>query len=267
MTANGTKEMVDRWLPGVPGKELEPIIDAALGREISSGKFDSRRSSEKLAANTFGYFFKKPRELPPLPRCEDAGWPAKALAIEREVRLPWRGGKHPWLDALITTQSALIGVESKRYEPFGGRSRKRRGRKLSDAYWRDEWGSRMEGYQIIRDKVSNDPNLFARLDATQLFKHALALRTQVHRPGKHHGLRPILYYVYAEPPVWPNGRAVNVAEINDHRREMDLFAAEVVGDEVKFVATSYRELLGAWGASDDPQIRAHTEAVATHFRP
>ena len=138
------KKMVDRWLPGVPGEELEPIIDAAPGREISSGKFDSRRSSARLAANTFGYFFKKPRELPPLPHCEDTGWPARALAIEKEVRFPWRGGKHPWLDILITTWSALIGVESKRYEPFDIKG----SNPLSDAYWRPVWGDRLKSIGI-----------------------------------------------------------------------------------------------------------------------
>ena len=257
--------MIDRWLPGVPGDELERIIDAAGGHEISKGRFDQPRSSARLAANTFGFFFKSPKELPPLPGCEHEEWPALSVEIEQSVRFPWSGGKHPWLDSLVTTPSALIGVECKRYEPFGGRSRKRRGSEISEAYWRDEWGSQMEGYQRIRDKVRDDQNLFARLDATQLFKHALALRTQVHRPGKHNGLRPVLYYVYAEPPVWPNGRTVNIAEINDHRREIELFAAEVAEVEVKFVATSYRELLGAWGANNDPKIRAHTEAVAAHF--
>lgn len=257
--------MIDRWLPGVPGEELEPIIDAAEGHEISKGTFDSPRSSARLAANTFGYFFKRPEDLLPLPGCDDMGWPARSLDIEKEVRFPWRGGKHPWLDSLVTTPSALIGVECKRYEPFGGRSRKQRGSEVSEAYWRDVWGSRMGGYQRIRDKVSRDPNLFARLGAAQLFKHALALRTQVHRAGKHSGLRPVLYYVYAEPTAWPDGRTVDVAEVDDHRREIELFEREVAGDEVRFVATSYRELLTAWQESNAPGVRNHAEAIIQCF--
>ena len=101
-------EMTDRFLPGVPGPEIERIFNAAAGNEIASGKFDSPESSAALAANAFGFFLKRPRDLPPLPDCGRVAWPARSLSLEATVRFPWSGGRHPVLDCLVTTPSALI---------------------------------------------------------------------------------------------------------------------------------------------------------------
>ena len=66
--------MIDRWLPSVPGQEIEEIFNAAPGNEIARGKFDHPESSAVLAANAFGFFFKRPQDLPPLPDCELVTW-------------------------------------------------------------------------------------------------------------------------------------------------------------------------------------------------
>lgn len=124
--------MTDRWLPGVPGREIERIFKAAPGNEIETGKFDNPESSAALAANAFGFFFKRPQDLPPLPDCEREVWPARSLSLEAMVFFPWSGGRHPVLDCLVITPSALIGIESKRIEPFRGKSPA----SFSDAYWR-----------------------------------------------------------------------------------------------------------------------------------
>ena len=110
-----------RFLPGVPGLQIEEILNAAKGDEIASGKIDSLESSAALAVNAFGFFLNRAENLPALPGCEEQVWPATSLALEKEVRFPWRGGNHPNLDVLITTPSALIGIESKRFEPFRDR--------------------------------------------------------------------------------------------------------------------------------------------------
>ncbi len=257
-----------RWLEDVPGEDLERLINAAPGREIATGKFDSPRSSARLAVNAFGYFFRNPCYLPPLPDCEDVEWPATSVNVEQSIRFPWQGGRHPWLDALISTPSALIGVESKRFEPFGRRSRNREGSAVSSTYWRAGWGDQMEGYQEVRNRIHDDKNLFIRLDAAQLFKHALALRTEVNRGGKHNGLTPILFYVYAEPAVWPESNVlVDEQEKIDHRQEIARFAQTVVSDEVRFVACSYRKLLTVWQRSENPGVRSHAEAVDLCFQP
>ena len=254
--------MGGRWLPGVPGCCIEKIFNAAPGNEIKSGKFDSPESSARLAANAFGFFLCHPACLPPLPGCKCKCWPAVSLKLEQEVRFPWRGGLHPVLDVLVETRCALIGIESKRFEPFRDKPKVC----FSKAFWRDVWGDRMKGYQCVMNKLLKDKSLFTHLDAAQLVKHALALRTEVHREGKHKGLRPVLFYVYAEPDCWPNsGKPVDKAAIDKHREEVEAFARKVAGDEVKFVHCSYSELLECWRRHTDPKIRAHAEAVIRCF--
>ncbi|MDE0005297.1 MAG: hypothetical protein OXQ29_21615 [Rhodospirillaceae bacterium] len=160
-SATAILEPQDRFLPGVPGEDIERILDTAPGDEIASGKFDHSESSAALVANALGFFLQRAQELPSLPDCPDAGWPASSLAIEATVRFPWSGGRHPVLDCLVTTPSALIGIESKRFEPFRGHA----SAALSEAYWRPVWGDRMKGFEQVRDSLRVDPRRFRRLDA------------------------------------------------------------------------------------------------------
>ena len=188
-----------RFLPGVPGRDIERILDDAPGDEIGSGKFDRPTSSAALAVNTFGFFLHRAADLPTLPALDHAGWPARSVSLERTIRFKWTGGRHPVPDCLITTGTALIGIECKRFEPFRARDSKG----FSDAFWRPVWGDRMKGYQLVRDLLHADRRLYSHLDAVQLVKHALALREEVRRQKAHPGLQPILLYVYAEPEIWP----------------------------------------------------------------
>ena len=256
--------MSRRFLPGVPGAEIESILEAAPGDEIGTGKFDSLESSAALAVNAFGFFLRRAPDLPPLPGCEREVWPAISLFIEAGLRFPWRGGHHPVLDCLVETPSALIGIESKRFEPF----RSKRPPSLSDAYWRPVWGDRMGGYERIRDRLRDHPEGFAHLDAAQLFKHALALRSDVPRRARRHTPKPILFYLYAEPEVWPaSGDAVDERAKARHRSEVETFAATVIDDEVSFVPCPWRRLLGTWADQPDSRIRAHAQAVTARFSP
>jgi len=256
--------MTERFLPGVPGPKIEAIFNAAPGNEIVTGKFDNPESSAALAANAFGFFLDRSSDLPPLPGCGGETWPARSLALEAEIRFPWSRGQPPVLDCLVTTPSALIGVESKRFEPYRIKSPS----SLSDAYWRQVWGERMKGYENIRDRLRDEPDLYGRPDAAQLFKHAFALRTEVHCRNGHGGLTPILFYVHAQPEFWPaSGKAVDEGAKARHREEIKHFAAAVAGDEVIFVSCSWRELLDTWSHSEDDRIRAHADAVAARFSP
>ena len=257
--------MAGRFLPGVPGAQVEAAYRAAAGNEIETGKFDSPESSSALAANAFGFFLNRPGELPPLSGCEIEQWPARSVALEQTVRFPWRARwGHPVLDVLVTTSSALIGIESKRFEPF----RDRPEASFSDTYWRDVWGGHMNGYQSVRDRLRDDAGLYARLKADQLVKHALGLRTRT-SPGKQYaGLAPILIYLYAEPDFLPNvGKSIDVDAKAIHRREVEAFAEEVAGDEVRFVVCTYRELLAQWKQVGTPDVREHADAVLRCFSP
>ena len=257
--------MYDRFLPGVPRKQVEEIYNAAPGNEIASGKFDSPESSAALAANTFGFFLNRPGDLPTLPGCEDAEWPASSLALEKEVRFPWRARwGHPILDVLIATSSALIGIESKRFEPFRDDPKAH----FTDTYWRKVWGDCMNGYQRVRDALHDGECLYISLKADQLVKHALALQTRTRLGKEYAALSPILFYLYAEPDLLPNSnKPIDDEAKAAHRDEIKQFKKSVEGDEVRFVACTYRDLLATWERSENPEVREHAKAVACRFSP
>ena len=256
--------MSGRFLPGVPGDCIEQIFNAAPGNEIATGKFDSPESSAALAANAFGFFLCRPTLMPPLPGCERETWPAVSLKLEEEVRFPWSGGRHPVLDVLVNTPCTLIGVESKRFEPF----RDRPTVSFSDAFWRPVWGDSMKGYKRVMQELLDDDSRYVHLKADQLVKHALGLWART-RPGKKYScLKPILFYIYAEPASLPNsGDSIDETAKARHREEVDAFAKAVEGDEVRFVHFTYRELLARWRWHTAPEIRAHAEAVTRCFSP
>lgn len=156
---------------------------------------------------------------------------------------------------------ALIGIESKRFEPF----RPKQEPQLSEAYWRPVWGQFMRGYESMRDGLRDGSLIFTRLDAAQLVKHAFGLRTAVHADKAGSGKRPVLFYVYAEPVSWPDGRAIAANDLQAHRAEINRFAAGVAGDEVRFVPTSYKTLLDTWLNDRNESVRAHALALVERF--
>ncbi len=263
MTSTGDYLMDDKlFLPGLPAALIRATYLNAPGNEIESGKFASPESSAALVANAFGLFLEKPSALPPLPMTQDCGWPAESLALESIVRFPWSGGRHPCLDVLISTRSALIGVESKRFEPFRQKSHGA----MSDAYWRPVWGSRMAGYERCRDGLRDGSQVFGRLDAAQLIKHAFGLRTAVQDNTRWAGRRPILFYLYAEPECWPGGKGpIPLEDRVQHRAEVAKFSNMVTGDEVSFRPCTYPKMLATWAASPNKLISAHAAALMTRF--
>lgn len=252
----------DGILPGLPGDLIRARFAASPGNEIGSGKFLSAESSAALAANAFGLFLDRPRLLPPLPVGDDIAWSPTSVQLEVENRFPWSGGRHPWLDAMVELPTALVAIESKRFEPF----RKRDRVALSDAYWRPVWGDRMAGCCSIRDDLRAGRLAFRHLDAAQLVKHAFGLRTAVHGVDAR-GRMPVLLYLHAEPVAWPDGRKISPDDVARHRNEIDLFANRIACDEVRFVALSYRALLEAWRKSPDAAVRDHADAIAVEFAP
>ena len=106
-----------------------------------------RPATASVAANTFGFYLDRPSSLPPIPDTEQCGWPALTVSIEECVPFPWHlRGRHPWLDGFIETDSHIIGVESKRYEPF----RSKQAAEFSDAYWRPVLRHRRNGRLLPR---------------------------------------------------------------------------------------------------------------------
>jgi hypothetical protein len=245
-----------QFLPGVPASHVLGRLAKAGGKEIESGKFLSPESSAALAVNCFGWFIERPEQLPPLTGLETAGIPA-LVDIEFCARFPWSGGRHPWLDAVVQTPTVLIGIESKRYEPF----RDAKSVSLSDAYDRPVWGGNMKSYEGMRDRLRSGEEKFVHLDAAQLVKHAFGLVTE----GVRRHRKPVLFYLFAEPAA-RNGRAIAQDDLARHRSEVARFAEAVAGDEVAFRSASYREWLATWHRLDS-NVVAHGQAIMESFRP
>jgi len=243
----------DVFLPGVSVAHVRARLAAAGGDEIGSGKFASPESSAALAVNAFGWFVERPTDLPPLPGTEAMGVPGH-VDVEYCARFPWSGGRHPWLDAVVITPTHLIGVESKRFEPF----RDTKMVSLSSAYDRPVWGERMGRFAAMRDALRSHELKFRHLDAAQLVKHAFGLVTD----GRRLSRRPVLFYLYAEPKE----RGTHTIAAEDHRRHRDeiaAFARQVDGDEVRFLSASYRDWIDA--APPNADAAAHLVRLRQRF--
>lgn len=241
-------------LPGVDPGYVRLRLSAAGGDEIESGKFSSDDSSAALAVNAFAFFHgERARMLPPLPGTEDCGWPANAVDVEFCARFPWAGGRHPWLDAFVVTPTHLLGIESKRHEPF----RDRKKVSLSEAYDRPVWGDEMRPYEAMRDRLRVGELRYVHLDAAQLVKHAFGLVTESKRSQ---GKRPVLVYLYEEPK-----KNRSEAKIKLHREEVASFAKAIAGAAVGFVPVRWKDWLDQWSDSPSEAVRAHGGQVCGRF--
>ena len=123
----------------------------------------------------------------------------------------------------------------------------------------------MSGYVGIRDALRSGSLAFHHLDAAQLIKHAFGLRTTVQQGAKHAGQRAVLFYLFAEPKAWSDGRTIPFADRECHRTEVERFADLVRGDEVEFRSASYSELLASWESADGDALRTHAQALRLRF--
>jgi hypothetical protein len=247
-----------QFLPGVPAAHVLERLSKAGGNEIASGKFANPDSSAALAVNTFGWFVDRPKLLPAFPSLASI-FPVTLVEIEYCARFPWRGGKHPWLDAIIKTDSHLIGVESKRFEPYRDEKRV----SFSQAYCRKVWGRKMAPFERMRDSLSSGEEPFQYLDAAQLVKHAFGLVTDAKRgDGKCKAKSPVLVYLFAEPKSL-NGKPLAAKVFSDHRAEIARFSDSVRGAEVAFHALSYRDWLRTW-PSNGP-VAKHAAELKRRF--
>lgn len=243
------------FLPDVPADAVLAALARSPGNELASGKFDSPESSAALAVNAFGRFLKQPDLLPALPGVP-MGKPVM-VEIEAEMRFPWTGGRHPWLDAAILTRTTLVGIESKRYEPF----RPAKASSFSETYESRDWGQGMAGYDALRQALSTGQLTYRHLDAVQLVKHAYGLRTQAHRQGR----GAVLVYLYAAPAKWANDKPVDPAALARHMSEVEDLARRIKGQDVAFIPLRWSDLVAQWAAV--PALAPHAAALQARFGP
>ena len=236
------------FLPGVPAE----AVLAALGR-LPGSDLASPDSSSALVGNTFGWFLARPRQLLPLPGVP-MGLP-ETVELGVEMQLPFRGTRHPRLDAVVTTPTTLVGIASKRYQPF----RPPKAAAFTEPFDSRDSGAGMARYGALRKALTDGRQTFGHLDAVTLVKQAYALRTQSLKRAR----GAVLVYLHAEPQIWANGKPVDPKAIARHRTEVASFARAVKGDDVTFVALTWAELLTQW--SKAPALVAHTAAVRGWF--
>jgi hypothetical protein len=246
---------------GLPLRAIHEALETADGDELGSGKILSPTSSAALAINAFAPFLEHPEALPPLPGTEDLGWPARSVRIEAILPFPWRGGRRPNMDVLIETGGGLIGIESKRYEPFGSH----RDPDWSDAYWRPVWGEAMDRHQALRDRSRTGDAGFKHLEEAQLLKHALGLLTATAKVSADGACSPCLVHLRAQPRRDRRGREIDLVTHDAVSAEVARFGEAVVGDHVRFVGLTYRRMIEGWRAAPLPQLRAHAAALLSFF--
>jgi hypothetical protein len=249
------QNMTMHLLEHLPKALILAAYAKAAGNELER-KAESPESSSALVANAFGWFLDRPHSLPPLPGLEGATWPATRVCLEANLRFPWSGGRHPWLDVLVETPTHLVGIESKRFEPFRGRHSP----KFSPAFDRDVWLPGAQPYiAALAALKSGSLDLWA-LDAAQLVKHALALSTQAEKLGK----KPALVYLHANPIAWPDGRLISDRARAQHAEHLAVFAKAIAGADVQFSARTYANVCQSWlqGPAD---LQHHARAVMAHF--
>jgi hypothetical protein len=251
----------DALLWGLPVEAIDAALRAADGNEISSGKVFSPHSSAALAINTFGAFMERPNAMPPLPGTEDLGWPAISVRIEATLPFPWQRGRKPNIDVLIETESGLIGIESKRFEPFDSHGPA----PWSETYWSVDWGNELARHAAMRDASRAGTAAFVHLEEAQLVKHAFGLATATAPNQKATGKSPCLVHLRAEPRSDRRGRPLDAAMHERLSAEVERYRNAVAGDRVRLIGLTYAELLADWDRSGVPQLRAHASALRTFF--
>ncbi|OYW57525.1 MAG: hypothetical protein B7Z31_09720, partial [Rhodobacterales bacterium 12-65-15] len=202
------------FLPGVPAD----AVLATLGR-LPGSDLASPESSAALVANTLGWFLGRPRLLLPLPGVP-MGLP-EVVELGVELQLPMRGVRHPRVEALVTTPTTLVGIASKRYQPF----RPAKAVAFTEPFDARDWGPGMARFGAMRKALAEGRQTFHHLDAVTLVKQAHALRTQAVKQAR----GAVLVYLHAEPQNWANGKPVDPKAISRHRTEVAGFARAVKG--------------------------------------
>jgi hypothetical protein len=205
-------------------------------------KFHAVHSSAALAANSFGAFLRSRADIP----VAGTLFPG---TVRLEVKCPTGlRGTPPTLDCLVEGPNVLA-IESKFLEPFSFHAAR-----FSDAYhsamasmhptWRSEFGRLIE-----------DPTRYRHLDAAQLVKHYLGLKTNyAQQPVK-------LIYLY-----WVPTNSSDVAACAIHRAELDEFSQSVRDPSVRLASMTYSELWDGWSSADQPSwLRKHAKALQRRY--
>ena len=241
------------FLPELPVEGILDCLSRSPGHEYKTGKMEGPESSAALVANAFGWFLNRASQMPAL-----QGVPSgqvTSVTLEAEMRYPWKDGRHPWLDVGMESATTLIGVESRRYEPF--RPAKASG--FAEVYDRPVWREKLPRFTALRDDLVKGNVGFEALDAVQLIKSAYGIWTRAEKRAS----GAVLVYLYADPVNWASGKKVDANRKALHRRELAEFSKLIAGDNVVFVRMRWTDLLAQWAAV--PALADHVTGLRAMF--
>ena len=211
---------------------------AELGKPGKPGKMHSLHSSSALAVNVFEFW--RGRDRAPLAAALELADEITGVRFEQKFRtgLPGTG---PNLDVVLDLASgALIAIESKFLEPFGGHVPGFRWSYFADRN-DGEWAR--GGYpacQALAQRLEWGETRYTWLHAEQLLKHILGLHRSAGKPWS------LLYLYYGVDG--PAGA--------EHTAEVAEFARVVAADGISFRAMTYQELVrGLRAAGADEEYR------------
>lgn len=234
-------------LAGLPEEILDDFAVGDGGElEGDPPKFCAAHSSSALAANAFGPFRTEPGRL------TLAGLNGFTEARFEEKLPTGLDGKPPNLDFFATGAEGTVTVESKFTEVL-----KRQTANFKPSYHGAIARLAEPSWKDVYESLVLDPSRFAHLNAAQLVKHYLGMRHSL----REYSRPQALVYVYWEPT---NVNAV--IEFVTHRAELEVFADEVAGSDVRFIWLSYVELWEEWEEANTwPGVGEHVEALRARY--
>ena len=208
-------------------------------------------SSCGLALNAFGPWRANAESLRFLGESGYAG-----MRFEEKLRIFPRGGRAPNLDVVLFDEDRLVAVESKLTEHLTGGQLAT----FKESYERVVPNAHAT-WQAMYQKLKSAPDLFNYLDAAQLVRHYLGVKTQTAPGGAHVGKRAALTYLYWEP-----ANAAELSACRRHADELRSFTSEVADPNLAFAAMSYRELWDTWKEHSSPNwLETHVELLESRY--
>ena len=197
-------------------------------------KMKALHSSSALVVNFFDFWVGK--DASPLRHALNLDEQIVKIDFEAQYSTGLTGNP-PNLDVTLElTDGFVIGIESKYSEWLSQKSQSKAPFKSKyfppgSALWS---ANGLVRSQALAEQMRQGDDRFRYLDVPQLLKHALGLSNQL-------GCQFSLYYVYLD---WPGKESVV------HADEISQFR-QLVGEELRFVALTYQQLLSALGKERD----------------
>lgn len=207
------------------------LLSAEKEKETNSySKMKSIISSSALVVNLFQYWQDNKKDILSLlkallPNYNYDTPSSTTITFEEELQIKGINGATPNLDVIIELEDEIIAIESKFAEPYRSHTYKN----LSTKYLTNNklW----EGLTKTQELAKKLENKYTHLDAAQLIKHILGLRTddKISKDKK----ITLLYLWYDVPGI----------EGYKHRQEIENFKEIAKADGIDFRHITYQKVI------------------------